>query len=235
MTTIGSLDQFLEVQLEASGRRGGAQLGVHAAPVIAITRGVGCGGGSVARLLAEELGLVLYGWEIIEKIAADAHVSEQVAATLDVKLRSELDDWLVSLAGGSGLSSYQFMQCLRRTLFTIAINGNAIILGRGANFLLPPERKTLGLCLVAPLESKVRNVMKGLGLSQERALKHITVMDREQRVWVRKYCHADIDDTTNYHMVINTTLVTPETIVRVVKELLGRVTPHSQGSPPQVT
>lgn len=220
MTTIDSLERFIEVQLQAWGHRDAEQKSTRAGPVIAITREPGCDGESIAQTLAKELGLVLYDWEIVEEIAKDAHASEQVVATLDEKFRSELDDWLVSFAGGPNLSSYQYMQSLRRVLFSIATHGDAVILGRGVNFLLPPEKKTLGLYLVAPLEVRVKNIMQALRLSQENALKHITLTEREQRLWFRKRCHVDINDATHYHMVINTALVTAETIVQLVKEII---------------
>jgi len=218
MTSIGSLDRFLEVQIEACRRQGeGARKG----PVIAITREPGCEGESIAQTLAKEFGLVLYDWEIVEKIAKDANVSEQVVATLDKKVRSELDEWLASFTGDSILSSYHYMQSLGRVLFTVASNGNAVILGRGANFLLPYEKRTLGLCLIAPLEERVKNIMQTLLLSRENALEHITRTEREQRLWIKKYGHADIKDATRYHMIINTALVTVETIVQLVRQVPG--------------
>lgn len=156
----------------------------------------------------------------IHQIAKDTHVREQVVATLGEKLRSELEDWLDGFAGGNSLSTYQYMQSLRKVLFTVATHGNAVIFGRGANFLLPPEKITVGLCLVAPLEARVKNIMQTLCLSRENALKHITRTEREQRLWVRKNCVADIDDASHYHLVINTASVTAETIVQLVKEIV---------------
>lgn len=218
MTTIEPLEQFLKVQLQAWGREGNGE-GIRG-PIIAITREPGCGGEAIAQRLAKELGLVLHDCEIVEEIARNAHVSEQVVATLDTKIRPELDDWLAGFMGGLGLTSSHYMQCLRKVLFTIATHGNAVIVGRGANFLLPPGKKTLGLSLVAPLEARVKNIMQALSLSREDALKHIHRTERDQRLWVKKYGHADINDATHYHMVINTSLIEPDTIVQLAKELI---------------
>ena len=221
MTTIDSLDRFLEVQLAESGCQNGESHTGRVAPVIAISREAGCDGESIAKTLASELDLDLYDWEILEQIASDAQVSGQVVATLAEKFRPRLDEWLAGFPGGSGLSAYHYMQCLRRVLFTVAARGNAVILGRGANFLLPLEKRTLGLFLVAPLEARARTVMEKLGLSRESALRHIAGKDREQRLWVKKVGHVDINEAAQYHLVINTALVTPETIVRIVKEMLA--------------
>jgi cytidylate kinase len=221
MITTDATGRFLEAQLKEWDREDEEQKGARPGPVIAITRVPGCGGESIARTLAKEFGLVLYDWEIVEAIAKDAHVSEQVVATMDEKYSSELDEWLAGFTGGPSLSSYKYMQCLRRVLFTVATHGNAVILGRGANFLLPPEKKTLGLCLAAPLEARVKNVMQELRLSQENAQKHIARIEQEQRTWIKKHGCADINDVTHYHLVINTALVTTETIVQIVKGFIG--------------
>jgi cytidylate kinase len=220
MTTIDSLERFLEVQLQTWKRRDEEQKCKRVGPVIAITRQPGCDGEAIAQTLAEELGLVLYDWKIVEEIAKDVQVSEQVVATLDEKLRSKLGDWLDGFTGGPGLSSDQYMQSLRRVLFTVASHGNAVLLGRGANFLLPPETKTLGLCLVAPLDVRVENIMQKRRLSEKDAREHIVRTERERRLWVREQCHTDITDATNYHIVINTALVTTTTIVQIVKEIV---------------
>ena len=220
MTTKYPLDRFLDAQMETWCRRDAEKKSLLVGPVIAITREPGCGGESIARTLADELGLVLYDWEIVKQIAKDARVSEQVVATLDEKHRSELEEWLTDFAGGVGLSEYQYLQSLRKVLFTVAAHGNAIIVGRAANFLLPPEKKTLGLCLVAPLDVRVKNIMQKLHVSQEDARKNIASTEREHRLLVKQIGHADISDATHYHIVINTALVAAETIVRIVKEIL---------------
>jgi cytidylate kinase len=220
MTTISSLERFLDGQLQAWCQRNEEENRNGVGPVIAITRQPGCDGESIAKTLAKEFGLVLYDREIVEQIAEDTHVSEKMVATLGEKFHSELEDWLADFAGCANLSSCQYMKSLRSVLFTIATHGNAVILGRGANFILSPEKRTLGLCLVAPLEKRVRSIMQELLLSQEDALKHITRKEREQWSWIKEHCQADLNDATHYHMTINTALVKTETIVQVAREMI---------------
>ena len=190
-------------------------------PVVTISREPGCRGESIAERVAAKLGFHLYAGEIVEQIAKDEHVSVQVVSTLDEKARSELEDWLAEFKGTHDLSSQTYLEDLRKIIFAIASHGSAIILGRGANFLLPPEKR-IGLYLVAPLEVRIRNVMEDRGLSEKRAREHIVKVETEQRRLVKKYFQADIRDTAHYHLVINTALVKPETIAGIVKEVIGR-------------
>jgi cytidylate kinase len=191
-----------------------------AGPVITISRQPGCDDDeSIAQRLAKELGLALYSWEIVEQIAQNAHVTEQVVSTLDEKSQSMLNDWLAEFKGNRKLSSYRYVECLRKVIFTIAAHGNAVILGRGGNFLLPHDKK-LGLCLVAPLDVRVRNTIQKLGLSEKQAREHIANIEREHRLFVKKHFFADIRDVTHYHITINTALVPPEIIVEIVKVII---------------
>ena len=189
-------------------------------PVITISRGPGCRGESISERVAAELGLHLYTWEIVEQIAKDEHVSVQVVSTLDEKARSELEDWLAEFQGTHNLSTDAYLEDLKKIIFVIASHGRAVILGRGANFLLPPEKR-IGLYLVAPLEVRIRNVMEDRGLSEKRAREHIAKVEKEHRQLVKKNFQADIRDSAHYHLVINTALVKPETIAGIVKEVIG--------------
>ena len=220
MATVNLLEQFIDVQLQEWGRPDSEKKNARTGPVIAISREPGCDGEAIARTLAKACGLVLYDSKIVEEIAHDAQVSERLVATLDETLRSELDEWLADFIGGDTLSAHQYLQSLRRILFAIAAHGNAVILGRGGNFLLPPEKRTLGLCLVAPFGVRVNNIMQKLHLSEQGAREQILKKERERRLWVKKLSQADINDATNYHLVINTALVTPETMVQIVKGII---------------
>ena len=64
--------------------------------------------------------------------------------------------------------------------------------------------------------------MEDRGLSEEHAREHIAKVEKEHRQLVKKHFQADIRDSAHYHLVINTALVKPETIARIVKEVIGR-------------
>jgi cytidylate kinase len=188
-------------------------------PVVTISREAGCRGESLSQRVAAELGLHLYTWEIVEQIAKDEHVSVQVVATLDEKARSELEDWLAGFQGTHNLSEYAYLRDLKRITFAIAAHGGALILGRGASFLLPPEKR-IALLFVAPLEVRIRNVMEDRGLSEKPAREHIFKVEVEHRQFAKKYFQTDILDSAHYHLVINTALVKPDTIAAVMKEVI---------------
>ena len=187
-------------------------------PIVTVSREEGCRGESISERVAAELGFHLYTWEIVEQIAKDEHVSVQVVSTLDEKARTELEDWLTGFQGTHNLSEYDYLRDLKRIAFAIAAHGNAMILGRGASFLLPPEKR-IALLFVSPIGVRIRNVMEERGLSEKQAREHIVKVEAEHRRFAKKYFQADIQDSAHYHLVINTALVKPDTIGGILKEV----------------
>jgi cytidylate kinase len=216
--SVDALNRLLKVRLEEWRLRENRPQ-YRPKPVLAITREPGSGGESIAERLSAELGLDLYSWELVELIAKDAHVATKLVSTLDEHERSELDEWLAEFQGDGHLSYQAYAESLKRVLFTIAAHGSSVIVGRGSNFFLPPEKK-IGLCFVAPLALRIKNTMKELRLSEKAARKHISKVEAEHRRLVKKYGHADIREPTHYHLIVNTALVKPETIVQIVKMIL---------------
>ena len=187
-------------------------------PVITISRQHGCNGSAFAQVLSEQLGFTTFDAEIVEMIANDSHASSRSVATLDEKGRSELSVLLDEAIGYPGLSSVSYFRSLKRVLYTIALHGNAIIIGRGAGMLLPPHKR-IALRLVAPLKDRVKHIIAMNECTEKRALSEITKTEHERAQFVSKYFKKNIDDSSLYDAVINTAVVKPDGIVEIVKTI----------------
>jgi len=172
-------------------------------PVITISREPGSGGRIVATTLAEKLGLDLFHQEIINEMAESAQVSSRILETLDEKGLSVLEEWITSLVDNRHLWPDQYLRHLMKVIGTIGKHGNAVIVGRGANFVLPPEGR-IRVRIVAPLDVRVENVSSNFGVSAEDAKLRIIRTESERRAFIRKYFNADITDPINYDLVLNT-------------------------------
>jgi len=225
---LEELDRLLKARLEEWFLREKSEQS-RPKPVVAITREPGCGGESIAERLCSELGMHLYDWELVEQIAKDEQVSTQLVSSLEKNPPTGFADFLAELAPEYSLTSYKYIGSLKRILLAIAVTGNAVIVGRGSNFFLPPGKK-IGLCLVAPLEVRIKNIIKEFGLTEKEARKHIFKLEEEHRKLVRKYLQADIRDPAHYHLVINTALVKPDTIVQLVKTMIQTVQAEKENS-----
>jgi cytidylate kinase len=185
-------------------------------PVITISREPGSGGRIVATELGKKLGLDVFHQEIINEMAESAQVSSRILKTLDEKGLSVLEEWITSLVDNQHLWPDQYLRHLMKVIGTIGKHGSAVIVGRGANFVLPPEGR-IRVRIIAPLDVRVENVSSNFEVSAEDAKRHIIRTESERKAFIRKYFNADITDPINYDLVLNTGTLSIEAAVNAIK------------------
>jgi cytidylate kinase len=171
--------------------------------VITISREPGSGGRIVAQKLAQQLGFDLFHQEVVHEMAESAKVSKRILNALDEKGVSTLEDWISSLVDDRYLWPDQYMKHLLKIIGTIGKFGRAVIVGRGANFALQPEKR-FAVRVVAPRKFRAAKVAQEFNLSLDAAQRRILKTEADRRAFIRKYYHADIADPINYDMVLNT-------------------------------
>ncbi|HOK06105.1 MAG TPA: cytidylate kinase-like family protein [Syntrophales bacterium] len=181
-------------------------------PVITISREAGCGGTKIAKMLAERLGMDLMGGKIIQMVAESVEMSEKVVQSLDEKEITKRDDWLNSLFETRHLWPDQYLHHLTKVIGTIGRHGNAIILGRGANFILP-EQDTFRVRIMAPYEVKVKNILR---TTREEAERYLIKTEADRRAFIRKYFNQDVTDPVHYDLTINMRAITVEGAVEAI-------------------
>ena len=188
-------------------------------PVIAISRAPGSGGRIVAAELGKKLGFDVFHQEIINEMAESAQVNSRILETLDEKGLSVLEEWITSLVDNRHLWPDQYLRHLMKVIGTIGKHGSAVIVGRGANFVLPPEGR-IRVRVVAPLDVRVENVSSNFEVSAEDAKRRIIRTESERRAFIRKYFNADITDPINYDLVLNTGTLSIEAAANAIKSAL---------------
>lgn len=172
-------------------------------PVITLSRQPGSGGKFVARSVAEKLGLDLFHQELINAMAENTDTSARVIRTLDERGVSMLEDWVSAAISDRHLWPDEVSRMLMQVIGTIGRHGKAVIVGRGANFVLPAENR-FRVRIIAPLEKRVDCVAEAHGLPKKEAKQRVLRTESDRRAFVRKYFHSDIGDPANYDMVLNT-------------------------------
>ena len=185
-------------------------------PVITMSRLPGAGGISIARRLAEELKIDLFDREIVEKIVESSKASKWVVESLDEHDRSILDDWIRALSENS-MWSYEYLQHLTKVVGAIGAHGHALIVGRGASFILPQEA-CLRLLVVAPLQTRIDNVAKAYAVSEVEAKRRVMLTESARMAFIKQYFNADMMNPLNFDLVLNTKYLNIDTIVNIVKE-----------------
>ena len=96
------------------------------------------------------------------------------------------------------------------------------MVGRGANFVLPPEKR-FSVRIVAAQGWRINNVAQEFDISLEDAKRRVMRTESDRRAFIRKYFNADIADPTNYDLVVNTSTLNVDDAVQVISSALGMV------------
>jgi cytidylate kinase len=198
MTQQRSIETFVKAQIAKWGQKTHRQ-----APVITISSEPGSGGRVIARGLAEHLGIDLFDRDIVKEIAESAHISAAVIETMEKERMSGVQDFISSLVNDRYLWPGVYLDHLMKVVAAIASHGNAVIVGRGANFLIPAEER-LSIRVIAPLEDRVRNVAKEFKVTLEEAKRRVINRENRRAAFIRQSFNADVSNPANYDLVINT-------------------------------
>ena len=195
---------------------------------ITVEREYGAGGGEIAKRLAERLGWKLWDHALTSEIARMAEVDHAVVERLDERCDSMFYRLMKVFMRGSMEQSLavrmdhfdadSMVEFMRRIISGAASEGNSVIVGRGAPFLLRGRPDTFHVFVHAPLEEKIRRLLEA-GKSENEAVDEISNVDRQRVIFVRRYFGMEWPTRQLYHMMINSTMgdeVVVETIVKVI-------------------
>jgi cytidylate kinase len=193
-----SIEQFIAEQVEKWKNQTKAHV-----PVITLSTEPGSGGRIVARQVAERLNIDLFDRDIVKEVAESVHLSDQVIQSIEKERLSGIQDFISVLVDDKYLYPGIYLNHLTKVVSVIAKHGHAIIVGRGANFIIPPEER-IAVRIVAPLINRMENVAREHGVSEEEARQRITNREKRRASFIRQSFKADVSDVSHYDLIINT-------------------------------
>ena len=184
-------------------------------PVITISKEPGAGGNILAEKIAERLDLDIFNRDIIKGIAESAKISASVIETLEKKRLSGVEDFISSLVNKHYLYPGVYLEHLMKVVCTIAEHGRAVIVGRGANFILPPAKR-FSVRMVAPLDVRIQNIAHRFSVSAEEAKRRVITRESRRSAFIRQSFNADISDPIHYDLTISTANLSIESAMEAV-------------------
>jgi cytidylate kinase len=185
-------------------------------PVITISRLPGCGAWNIAKQISADLEIDFFDQAIVDEIAKNADVNRRVVETVDEQDNSIVLDWLSVLTTERHFWPNEYLDQLSRLIGTIGAHGHAVILGRGASYILPKEI-CLRVLVIAPLELRIRNVKDAYKVSEKEAKQNVMNIESDRIAFIRRYFHADMLDPVNYDLVFNMEMNEQDTVVEMVR------------------
>ena len=108
-------------------------------PIVTISRQYGAGGARLAARLAERLGFEVWDRELVKAISEQSGAHRAVVDTLDEHRRSAIQDVIEGVLLGSDSTNRAYLEALMQVVHTVSAHGRAIVIGRGARYMLDPE------------------------------------------------------------------------------------------------
>ncbi len=190
-------------------------------PYLLISREKGAGGNTVARLVGKRLGWQVFNDEIVDEIAQKAHVRRQLIESLDERDRATIQDAIGQLLNPQEIGTSDYLGYLKQIVLTLGHQGDVIIVGRGARFILPSQFG-LSVRMVAPIKVRIRRIADKARLSLEAARVEVERIDRERVKLVRRHFGHDVTDPLSHDLIINTAAISVEAAAEVVITALQR-------------
>ncbi len=196
-------------------------------PCVALSRLTGSRGVDIGRRVAEWLDYGFFDEEIVDWIAGDAGVQRQLVEGLDECARSGLERDVAAALAQPSFSEAESLRDASRIVAILGGRGMAVIAGRGAPFLLTPDR-ALRVLVIAPAELRARRLAEDLGLDGEQAQARLEREDRERSQLYRSCFGLRQDDPLLYDLVVNTAQIGVEGAARMVVDALRSRFPHEK-------
>lgn len=188
--------------------------------IITISRTMGSGARIIAGKLATDLGWSLWDKDLLEAIAEDAHVSHKIAESFDERKRSEIEIFVRNFLGEYEVGGFIYAKHLAKAVASVAKLGNAIILGRGANVLLP---SALNIRIDASEDVRVRNMMQYENLTNDEAVKKIRQSDIDRNRFMIHTFGKEKVENAYFDLSIWMDEFTNDDAVYIIKAAISRV------------
>jgi len=205
--------------------------------VVTIASQFGSGGLEIGRMVANEHGLLYLDREIIGEVARRLGINVEQAARQDEQTVGMTRHVLEALQSNSPFSfNYQafmnpkqppahsqelvYWQLTRRVILEMATKGNAVVIGRGAQFLLHGVPRTLHIYLFASLSERIDNTMALYRISREEASNMVERRDYEHEAYLRRHYGSGSERPELYHLLINTGLLPFDLAANLIQQTL---------------
>jgi cytidylate kinase len=172
---------------------------------VAISREAGSRGTSITKRAGAKLGWQVYTQEMLEYIAQEATVREEINGNLSPAALHWVEEHLEHLQ----ISADAQLLDMARAILALSATGEVLLIGRGAGYILP-RQSTLHVRVVAPQEDRIAYMGQWQRLTREEAAQQVLLRDRRRADYLKRHFHRDVADIYQYDLLLNSTYLGEE-------------------------
>lgn len=172
--------------------------------IISISREHGTNGKEIGNLVAKELNIPFYDKEEIKDYALKNNIINSNYSN------EELYEHFLSLDASKEAIINQ-----SKVIKNIANNGNAVIIGRAADYILKENKNLIKIFTYAPMDYKIKNIMKNYGDNEKQAKSHILNSNKLRSNYYSVISNKIWGDKNNYDLCIDSKIGN-ENVVKII-------------------
>lgn len=202
--------------------------------VITISRQFGAGGKTFGRRLADTLSYYYVDEDIIDRAVVEISVSPEGKKILETEPGNKVKIFISKLNPfGTSLmelplsdkeryiDGFKYFELLNLIIPKIAKDGNAVIVGRGGQYILHDFDDTYHLLLNANKEDRIKFIEKYYRASREKTIKILKRMDKRRVNLYSYFGKKDYDDPKLYDLILNMSLLSIDEAGELVYKLIN--------------
>lgn len=182
---------------------------------ITLSRECGCGADEVAVKVAERTGFQKFDKELLDYMVKREDVRRRLYETLDEHTLGWIEGVCSSLSFGPMVDETEYFIRLSHAVLAVCHNTNAIIIGRGANFILP-RPCGLAIRLVAPVDYRLEHFARRMDLSLPEARAQMELIEKNRSQFIENHFGKYAYDPRRYDLVINVSQFPPDSVVEII-------------------
>jgi cytidylate kinase len=177
--------------------------------VITISREFGSGGDVISEKVAQSLEYLLIDKSYIEKV-----LDQYGLVTFKNVYNSDQSIWNRFDQGKT-----EMISMLNQTIRAFARQDNSVIVGRGGFVVLKDFRNVLHVCIHAPFESRVDNIMQARSTNtREEAMALVTKNDHIRKSFLQTFYNIKHTEAEMFSLSIDTSLIPADIACRWILE-----------------
>jgi cytidylate kinase len=202
--------------------------------VITISRQFGAGGKTFGRRLADTLGYYYADEDIIERAVVEFSVSTDGKKILETEPGDKLKRFISKLNPfGTSLmelplsdkeryiDGFKYLELLNLIIPKIAKEGNAVIIGRGGQYVLHDFEDTHHILLMAKEEDRIKFIENNYRVSRARTIQILKRMAKRRANLYSYFGKKDYDDPKLYDLVLNMSLLSIDKAEELICKLIN--------------
>jgi len=202
--------------------------------VITISRQFGAAGKTIGKRVADTLGYYYADEDIIDRAAVEVSVSPDGKKILETEPSDKVKRFISKLNPfGTSLmelqlsdkeryiDGFKYVELLNLIIPKIAKDGNAVIVGRGGQYILHDFENTYHILLIAKDGDRIKFIEDNYRASSTSAVQIIKRMNKRRANLYSFFGKKDYDNPKLYDLILNTSLKSIDKAEELIYKLIN--------------